>query len=117
LILSIQIFVVELNPMKKRYYASQMVLLSIVLTAAFLFAPASRTSQAAPGISPQMTVQRAWELAQEIGAYHFATAVDQTTFPAPAIANVGQSSHTETYHLEGDVNLVSCKNLIPSNLL
>jgi subtilase family serine protease/subtilisin-like proprotein convertase family protein len=105
LILSIQIFVVELNPMKKRYYASQMVLLSIVLTAAFLFAPASRTSQAAPGISPQMTVQRAWELAQEIGAYHFATAVDQTTFPAPAIANVGQSSHTETYHLEGDVNL------------
>jgi hypothetical protein len=49
-------------------------------------------------------VQRAWESAQEVGEYHFSSAVDQTTIPAPAIANVGRSSQRDQYYLEGDVD-------------
>jgi hypothetical protein len=49
-------------------------------------------------------VQSAWQRAQEIGVYHFATEIVQTTHPAPAIANFGRSSRQDTVYLEGDVD-------------
>jgi len=50
-------------------------------------------------------VQRAWRLAQESGAYHFSTDIVQTTYPAPAVSNVGRSSRQETLYIEGQANL------------
>ncbi|MBU0510485.1 MAG: hypothetical protein KKD28_04155, partial [Chloroflexi bacterium] len=81
---------------------------TICLLSLFLFSPIFQIpSQAAPEPSPEQAVQavqHAWELAQEIGIYHFTTDVEQTTYPAPAIANVGRSSSIQTYYLEGDVD-------------
>ena len=82
---------------------------AICLLSLFLFSPIFQIpSQAAPEPYPQQAVQavqRAWELAQDIGVYHFATDVEQTTYPAPAIANVGRSSSTtDSYYMEGDVD-------------
>jgi len=59
---------------------------------------------AEPAVSGDATIQTAWKLAQEIGVYHFSSDVRQTTYPAPAIVNVGRSSTTQTYYLEGDVD-------------
>jgi hypothetical protein len=54
---------------------------------------------------PEEVVQRAWQLAWESGAYHFATEIVQTTYPAPAVANLGRSSRQETVYIEGNVDL------------
>jgi hypothetical protein len=62
-------------------------------------------SAAEPAPTPEQAVQRAWQRAQELGVYHFASEIVQTTYPAPAIANFGRTSRQETLHLEGDVDL------------
>ena len=62
-------------------------------------------SGAAPSLSPQQVVQRAWQRAQEVGVYHFATDIAQTTYPAPRLTNVGRSSRQETLHIEGETDL------------
>lgn len=51
------------------------------------------------------TVNKSWELMQEVGQYDFSTTIEQTTFPAPALANVGQSSTKEVYQLTGQADL------------
>ena len=50
-------------------------------------------------------VQQAWRSAQEAGTYRFSTEVAQTTFPAPAVVNVGRSPRQQTLYLEGEVDL------------
>ena len=88
----------------KRFHPAS--LLALILLAAFvLLVSISSVSQAAgPDPSPEKTIQRAWESAQANGVYHFNTSVEQVTYPAPAIANLGQSSRTDTYYLQGEVN-------------
>ena len=58
-----------------------------------------------PAPAPEQMVQRAWQRAQELGIYHFASEIVQTTYPAPAIANFGRTSRQEMLHLEGDMDL------------
>ncbi len=55
--------------------------------------------------SPEHEVQAAWRRAQQAGAYHYTTDIVQTTYPAPALVNVGRSSRKETLHIEGQTNL------------
>jgi hypothetical protein len=55
----------------------------------------------AGGPSPSATIQQAWTLAQRLGAYRFVTQLEQTTYPAPSVANVGRSPQVETIYLEG----------------
>ena len=55
--------------------------------------------------SPERTVQRAWQRAQEIGVYSFSSEIVQTVYPAPALINVGRSSRKATIYLEGQANL------------
>ena len=74
-----------------------------LLLIAVVIAPLS--SGAAPAPSAEQMVQRAWQRAQEAGAYRFATEIVQTTYPAPALANVGRTSFRETLHIEGETNL------------
>ena len=62
--------------------------------------PAAQTE---PVASPEQVVQRAWRRAQEAGVYHFTTEIVQTTYPAPAVVNVGRSPRKESLHFEGGV--------------
>ncbi len=55
--------------------------------------------------TPERTVQESWDLMGEVGQYDFSTTVEQTTYPAAALANVGQSSTKEFYQLSGKADL------------
>jgi len=79
-------------------------MVSVCLFAIIILTAVPTATQATTGISADEAVQRAWRLALETGIYHFSTNVEQTIYPTPAVANVGRSSRTETFYLEGDVN-------------
>ncbi|MCP5096129.1 MAG: hypothetical protein GY943_11290, partial [Chloroflexi bacterium] len=64
--------------------------------------PEQALIQAAP--SPQDEILQAWELAEDSGAYEFKTQVEQTTYPAPSLANVGATSVTDRFSLDGDID-------------
>ncbi|RMF42515.1 MAG: hypothetical protein D6755_11355, partial [Anaerolineae bacterium] len=49
-------------------------------------------------------VKRAWLLAQQAGAYEFATDIEQTTYYPPALTNVGRHARVEHLHIEGKTN-------------
>ena len=55
--------------------------------------------------TPPAAVRRAWQRAKDVGVYHFATELTQTTYPAPAVANIGRSPLVDELHLEGDMDL------------
>ena len=74
-----------------------------MLLMAIAIAPLASAAESAP--TPEQVVQRAWQHAQELGVYHFASEIVQTTYPAPAVANFGRTSRQETLYLEGDVDL------------
>ncbi|HZW04563.1 MAG TPA: hypothetical protein VFF68_11595, partial [Anaerolineaceae bacterium] len=73
--------------------------LLLTIALAWIFFP-PRQPQAAEKI-----VRESWRLMQEVGQYDFATTVEQATFPAPALANVGQSSTKEVYQISGLADL------------
>lgn len=52
----------------------------------------------------EQIVQRAWLLAQQAGAYDFYTEIEQTTYHAPALTNVGRPAHVESLYLEGSTD-------------
>ena len=64
---------------------------------------------AAVGPSPSATIQQAWTLAQRLGAYRFVTQLEQTTHPAPSVANVGRSPQVETIYLEGEADRAAAR--------
>ncbi|MEZ4681432.1 MAG: hypothetical protein R2932_45185 [Caldilineaceae bacterium] len=51
--------------------------------------------------SAELIVQRSWLLTQQVGAYDFHTALEQTTYHAPALTNVGRPAQVESIYLEG----------------
>jgi hypothetical protein len=83
-----------------RYLA---VAVGIPLLAAIAILPLA--SAAGPAPTPEQAVQRAWQAAHDAGVYHFTSDVVQTSYPAPALGNVGRSSTRNRLHLEGDVDL------------
>ncbi len=54
--------------------------------------------------SPQAIVERAWEMADDSGVYNFNTQLEQTTYPAPSLANVGSTSQTDHFALDGKID-------------
>ncbi len=52
----------------------------------------------------EQIVQRAWLLAQQAGAYDFYTEIEQTTYHAPSLTNVGRPAHIESLYLEGSTD-------------
>ena len=56
--------------------------------------------------SPQDVVERAWEMADASGVYNFNTQLEQTTYPSPSLANVGSSSQTDRFALDGQIDRV-----------
>jgi len=87
-----------------RRYAYPAFVAVIALVVLAVGAPVVPGTQAAPP-SPEEVVQEAWRRAQEAGVYEFATDIVQTTYPAPALANVGRGSRQNTIYLEGRTDL------------
>lgn len=56
-------------------------------------------------ISAEKNVQDSWNLMQEVGQYDFSATIEQVTYPAPALANVGRSSTKEIYQVSGQADL------------
>ncbi len=52
----------------------------------------------------EQAVQRAWLLAQVSGAYNFRTELEQTTYSAPALTNVGRPAQVDTLYMEGQTD-------------
>ncbi|MBN2390841.1 MAG: thrombospondin type 3 repeat-containing protein, partial [Anaerolineae bacterium] len=59
---------------------------------------------AADDTDPMQAVQKAWARAAQTGAYQFRTEIVQTTYPAPALANVGRGSRVESVYIEGQTD-------------
>lgn len=55
--------------------------------------------------APAKIIRDSWNALQSVGQYDFATTVEQRTYPAPALANVGQSSTKEIYQISGKSDL------------
>jgi subtilisin-like proprotein convertase family protein len=70
-----------------------------------VFASLSLPSWAETPADPEQIVQRAWQRAQASGTYRFQTRIVQTTYPAPALANVGRSGRQESVQIEGQADL------------
>jgi hypothetical protein len=83
-----------------RRTSSRTILLTLALLLISMILP---SVAAADAISPEQTVQRAWQAARDAGAYNFTSDVVQTSYPA--LGNVGRSSTRNSLHLEGDVDL------------
>ncbi|MCA9944991.1 MAG: hypothetical protein KC449_16010, partial [Anaerolineales bacterium] len=56
--------------------------------------------------SPRDVVERAWEMADDSGVYNFDTQLKQTTYPSPSLANVGATSQTDRFALDGQIDRV-----------
>jgi subtilisin-like proprotein convertase family protein len=50
-------------------------------------------------------VQRAWQMAQEVGTYDYAIDIVQTSWPLPILENVGTTSSEERVYIEGQIDL------------
>ncbi len=61
-------------------------------------------AQAVDGTAVQ-AVQRSWLLAQQSGAYSFRTEIEQTTYAAPALTNVGRPAVVEQLSMQGKTDL------------
>lgn len=54
--------------------------------------------------APYDAVRAAWERARAAGNYSFSSDVQQLFIPTASVLNVGQTSHTNRYYLEGSAN-------------
>jgi len=79
--------------------------LTIVMVSFLLFVATAPFITQAKSISPTQSAQNAWKNAQASGAYHFSTGIEQITFPAPTLANVGRSSRTDQLFIQGETDL------------
>ena len=55
-------------------------------------------------LQAEQVIQRAWILAQQASAYDFHTEIEQTTYHAPALTNVGRPAHVDSLYLEGSTD-------------
>ncbi|MFN8471119.1 MAG: LamG-like jellyroll fold domain-containing protein [Anaerolineae bacterium] len=97
--------------MSRLVFSSIVSLAVLALSALVLFVPAAVAGHLDwripfVGSSAEHEVASVWQRAQALGDYRFRTDVVQTTHPAPALANVGRSSHEDTLHLDGQVHAV-----------
>ena len=75
--------------------------IGLVALLAVLLLAGTRPALDAASLSAEAQVQAAWRTANSADSFHFATDLAQTTYPAPALTNVGRSSRTEEMRIEG----------------
>jgi len=88
----------------KRWHESLSRVLIVVGMLLTVMAGGLSAVRAADAGDPLQAVQEAWARAAQAGAYQFRTEIVQTTYPAPALANVGRSSRVENVYLEGQTD-------------
>src|SRR5690349_4636698 len=74
-----------------------------LLIAAFWWRP--QLAGAAAHLPAPDPITAAWEKAKAAGSYHFTSDVLQKTIPLANLTNVGRTSHTDAFHLEGQNDL------------
>ncbi len=57
-------------------------------------------------------VRESWQRIIQAGQYDFSTTVEQITYPAPKLSNVGASSTRDVYHISGRADLAQRKLLV-----
>ncbi|MEM7028051.1 MAG: hypothetical protein AAF629_00560 [Chloroflexota bacterium] len=55
--------------------------------------------------TPAQAIQNAWRLARDSGHYQFRTDIEQITYPAPSLENVGRSNEIDTLYMEGQTDI------------
>ena len=58
----------------------------------------------AEAASSRASIEKAWSMAEASGIYQFKTEVTQTTAPSPSLANVGRTSQTQYFSLDGQID-------------
>src|SRR5437762_303020 len=74
-----------------------------LLAALFLLRP--QLAGAAARLTAPDPVTAAWAKAKAAGSYHFTSDVLQKTIPIASLTNVGRTSRTDAFHLEGQNDL------------
>lgn len=59
--------------------------------------------------TPPDPVTAAWNKARTAGSYHFQSDVIQMTVPTAKVTNVGRTSQTQTFHVEGQTDILQRK--------
>ncbi len=57
-------------------------------------------------------VRTAWQRLSNAGQYDFSTTIEQITYPAPKLTNVGESSTRDLYHISGRADVQNHKLLV-----
>ena len=70
----------------------------LILIGLFVFLPQPSES------TPEQELSAAWSAANAADSFEFETNLEQTTHPAPSLANVGRSSRTESMYMKGSVD-------------
>ena len=89
-------------PIVRRYGIGLLASLAL-LVAAFWWRP--QLAGAAARLTAPDPVTAAWAKAKAAGSYHFTSDVLQKTIPVASLTNVGRTSHTDAFHLEGQNDL------------
>ncbi|MEM7029933.1 MAG: LamG-like jellyroll fold domain-containing protein [Chloroflexota bacterium] len=58
-------------------------------------------------VSPDTRVSQAWDMARKSGRYHYRSAVEQTTYPAPRMSNVGKDVTTDRLIMRGEIDQIA----------
>lgn len=90
--------------MAPRLVLTLVLLVIFALTAFSAYFPATTTARSDDGAA---AVAAAWRRANDIGAYQYATEIEQTTWPLPKLENVGLGSTTEHLYIEGQMDAVA----------
>jgi len=80
-----------------------MLVILVFLVAIFLLRP--YIASAAKRLTTPNPVTAAWEKAKAAGSYHITGDIIQKSIPVANLTNVGRTSHSDAFHLEGQNNL------------
>lgn len=77
---------------------------ALILTAALVILGTASVYARLNSQSPREAVESARKRALQSEGYRFTTNVVQSVVPLPSIENIGRTAHTETYHMEGQID-------------
>jgi subtilisin-like proprotein convertase family protein len=98
--------------LKKSALITRFAIVSILLGIFILSLIANPFTVLGKSLSPQESIQCAWQNAQKSGAYHYSTELIQTTYPAPTLANVGRTAQEDYLYIDGQTNLANSEMLM-----
>ncbi len=79
----------------------------VVLASVALFSLLGENASAirsASATTAKADIEHAWSMAEASGTYQFKTEIAQTTYPSPSLGNVGRTSQTQHFSLDGQLD-------------